>query len=401
MHHSNLAVGLTSESRRDTTSNVRTVSDDGPTATDASIPLTKVMLGEDEERLVIQVLRSGQIAQGPMVKRLESLFAERCGVAHAIAVNSGTTALLAALKAHGIGPGDEVITSPLTFVATLNAILDCGATPRFADIDDVDFTIDPRSVRRLVNDRTRAILPVHLYGHPADMITLSLIAADAGLVVIEDAAQAIGARVGNQSVGSFGTGCFSLYATKNITTGEGGVVTTNDEGLADRIRLLRNQGMRVRYEYERLGYNWRLTDLQAAVGIPQLERLELVNAARAHNAAFLTRSLAGIRGLVTPRVVEGRTHAFHQYTVRVTRDAPIKRDELGAALMRVGIGSAVYYPRLVHDYECVRRRLARSPDPTPIAARAASEVISLPVHPALRAEDLDRIASAVRAAFRS
>jgi perosamine synthetase len=242
------------------------------TSDDLPIPITRVRLGEEEERLVLEVLRSGQLAQGPMVERLEHDFARLCGARHAIAVSSGTTALVAALQALGVGPGDEVVTSPFTFAATLNAILETGATARFADIEPTTFTVDPASVRRRLSPRTRVVMPVHLYGQPADMDRLVAIAADHGSAIVEDAAQAHGATVRGRAVGTFGIGCFSLYATKNVTTGEGGIVTTDDDELAASIRVLRNQGMRTRYSYDVVGHNYRLTDLQAAVGIPQLAR---------------------------------------------------------------------------------------------------------------------------------
>ncbi len=244
------------------------------------IPISTVRLGADEERLVLEVLRSGHLAQGPMVARLEAGFADVARVRHVVAVSSGTTALVAALQALEVGPGQEVVTSPFTFVATLNAILEVGAAPRFADISLRDFCMDPERVADACTSRTRVLMPVHLYGQPADMGRLVPIAQERSIAVVEDAAQAHGAELDGRAVGSFGLGCFSLYATKNVTTGEGGLVTTDDEALADRLRLLRNQGMRNRYEYEVPGHNYRLTDLQAAVGIPQLERLATTTSAR-------------------------------------------------------------------------------------------------------------------------
>src|SRR5438477_662995 len=237
----------------------------------AAIRITEVRIGDEEKQAVLGVLDSGQLAQGPVVAELERQFADICGVPHAVAVSNGTVALVAALQALGLGPGDEVITTPFSFAATLNAILESGATARFADIRD-DFTLDPQSAATLVNERTRALLPVHLYGLPADLPALSALAADAGLHLIEDSAQAHGAAFGDRVTGSFGTGCFSLYATKNVQSGEGGLITTADDALADRLRLLRNQGTRAPYQYEVPGHNWRLTDLQAAIAGPQLAR---------------------------------------------------------------------------------------------------------------------------------
>jgi dTDP-4-amino-4,6-dideoxygalactose transaminase len=330
-----------------------------------------------------------------MVERLEAAFRELCGVRHAVAVSSGTTALVAALTALGIGPGDEVITSPFTFVATLNAILEVGATARFADIDEADFTVDPASVEARITSRTRAVMPVHLYGQPAAMDALVPLASDRGLAIVEDAAQAHGASVAGRVAGSFGVGCFSLYGTKNVTTGEGGVVTTDDDDVADRVRLLRNQGMRARYQYELAGHNWRLTDVQAAIGVPQLARLPSANEVRRRNAARLSHGLRGTTTLAVPTIAPNRTHVFHQYTVRVLPDSPCGRDVLAKRLGELGIGTGVYYPRLVHDYDCYRDHPQVVVDDTPRAARAAEQVLSLPVHQNLAERDVDRIVTCV------
>jgi len=362
------------------------------------IPITSVVIGPEEESRVLEVLRSGKLAQGPVVAELESAFAEFCGVPHAVAVSNGTIALVAAMKAIGLGPGDEVITTPFSFAATLNAVLESGATIRFADIRD-DFTIDPAQVEALVNERTKAILPVHLYGLPADMAALNRIAESAGLTIVEDAAQAHGARVAGQAVGSFGVGCFSLYATKNLQCGEGGLITTTDDALADRLRLLRNQGMRVRYQYEEAGHNWRLTDLQAAIAVPQVGRLPETTARRAANAARLTEGLADLPGLTTPSVPAGRDHVWHQYTVRVGADAPLTRDDLGKQLDAAEIGYGLYYPRLMHHYDCYTGRPQIAADATPRAEQIAREVLSLPVHQHLSAADVTRIVEVVRGAF--
>ena len=361
-----------------------------------SIPISAMTLGEDEEALVLRVLRSGHLVQGPMVDRLEQAFAELCGVEYAVAVSSGTSALALAVESLGLEPGAEVLTSPFTFVATLNAILEAGATARFVDIDANDFTMQTDQLEDQITDRTLVILPVHLYGQPAAMETIAPIADARGIAIIEDAAQAHGATVHGRSVGSFGIGCFSLYATKNVTTGEGGVVTTNDAKVADRLRLLRNQGMRRRYEYELPGHNCRLTDLHAAIGVAQLARLETFTASRRRNAAQLDAGLAGLPGLVLPAGTPERTHVFHQYTVRVTAEARCDRDTLAEELRRRGIGTGLYYPRAVYDYQCYRDHPRVRVERMPEAERAAREVLSLPVHPALSDGDLDRIVTSVR-----
>jgi len=365
--------------------------------TDAGRPridLARVVVGQEEERLVLEVLRSGMLAQGPMVGRLEAAFAELAGTAHAVAVSSGTVALVAALQALGIGPGDEVVTSPLTFGATLNAILQVGATARFADVGD-DLTMDPAALARALDRPARAVLPVHLYGYPAGMDAIVQLAAEAGAAVVEDAAQAVGASIDGRPVGSFGTGCFSLYATKNVTTGEGGVVTTDDAGVAAGIRLLRGQGMRDRYVYERVGHNYRMTDLQAAVGLPQLARLDRIVAERQANARFLTEGLAGLPGIVLPPSAPGRAHVFHLYVIRVTAASRATRAELMAHLDRRGVESAIVYPRAVYDYPCYRNHPRVCLEPCPRAESLAGEVLALPVRPGLTRLDLGRIVDAL------
>jgi dTDP-4-amino-4,6-dideoxygalactose transaminase/acetyltransferase-like isoleucine patch superfamily enzyme len=369
-----------------------------PGAHDQRIPMAKVVLGADAEDAVLSVLRSGHLASGAWVAELERSFARAHEAAHAVAVSSGTAALIAALRAHRIGPGDEVITAPLTFVATLNSIIEVGATARFADITE-DLTLDPAALTALISARTKALMPVHLYGLPAAMREISDVARQHGLVIIEDAAQAHGARVAGEHVGSSGTAAFSLYATKNITCGEGGLVTTDDDEIAARLRLLRNHGMRERYDYSIPGSNYRLTDMQAAVAVTQLRKLPGILAARNRNAALLSAGLAGLPGLVLPKGPADRLHAWHQYTVQVTPDAPIDRAQLSKCLAAASIDSTVYYPRLVHDYPCFHDHPQVVHDATPRALCAVREVLSLPVHPALTADDIGRIVSCVREAF--
>jgi perosamine synthetase len=361
----------------------------------APIPISAIDLDEDAEQLVLEVIRSGHLVQGPMVERLEQAFSEACGARHAVAVSSGTTALVAAMEALGVGPGDEVVTSPFTFVATINAVLQAGASVRLADIDPVSYTVAPKEIEQRVSERTRAVVPVHLYGHPADMAGIASTVESTGIAIVEDAAQALGGTDRGRPVGTFGLGCFSLYATKNVTTGEGGVITTDDDGLADRLRLLRNQGMRARYEYEVPGHNYRLTDLQAALALPQMERLSDLTAMRRHHAARLTQGLSDVPGLVTPAIRDGAGHAFHQYTVRVTSEARLGRDELSRALHADGIGNAIYYPKPIHAYDCYRHHPLVHVESMPEAERAATEVLSLPVHPTLSEDDIDRVIETV------
>ena len=359
------------------------------------IPVSTVRLDPEVAERVSEVLRSGIIAQGPVVAEFERRFAELVGAAHAVAVNNGTTALVGAIRVLDLQPGDEVITSPFTFVATLNAILQAGATVRFGDIRRDDFGLDPASVQAQITDRTKVLLPVHLYGQAADMPSLMAIAQEYGLDVVEDAAQAHGATIDGRGVGTFGMGCFSFYATKNLTTGEGGMITTNDQAVADELRILRNQGMRARYEYLMAGNNYRLTDVQAAIVLPQLDAYGRQLEARRSNAAGLSERLAGVPGLTLPTQKPGREHVWHQYTVLLPDG--VDRDDFVAGLATAGVGSGVYYPRPVNDYHTYRDREDVIISPTPVADDVAARCVSLPVHQHLEPGDLDTIADAVRA----
>ncbi|MFH8250737.1 DegT/DnrJ/EryC1/StrS family aminotransferase [Microbacterium sp. B2969] len=360
------------------------------------IPISTVRLGDDVAERVLEVIRSGIIAQGPVVAEFEREFATLQQVEHAVAVNNGTTALVASLEVLDLEEGDEVVTTPFTFAATLNAILEAGATVRFADIRLDDYCIDPESISARLTDRTRVVMPVHLYGQAADMAPIAQIAASRGLSIVEDAAQAHGATYGGAPVGGFGLAGFSFYATKNLTTGEGGMITTNDGELADKLRILRNQGMRARYEYVMAGHNYRLTDLAAAVVLPQLATYADQLAARRRNAAGLIERLGEVDGLVLPQELPGREHVWHQFTVLLPdgTDRAAFVDRLTAA----GVGSGIYYPRLVHDYGVYRKDPRVVIEETPNAALVASRCLSLPVHAGVTEADLDVIASAVREA---
>jgi perosamine synthetase len=364
----------------------------------AVIAISAPVLGALEEELVMDVLRSGRLAQGPMIERFEDAVRETVGTRHAVAVDNGTNALIGSLLALGIGPGDEVITSAFTFVATLNAILHVGAIPRFVDVGD-DFNVDPAQLASAIGPATRAVVPVHLFGCPADMASIEAAVKGRRIPIVEDAAQALGASCLGRLVGSYGIGCFSFYATKNVTTGEGGVVTTDDDGIADTLRILRNQGQRAPYEYERPGFNFRMTELQAALGVAQMTRLPNISKARRENAGILSDRLAGIKGLELPEEPVGRHHVFHQYTVRVTPAARVSRDELLRHLRAKGVDACVYYPRPVFDYSCFRRDPRIGSPVTPNTNRVARQVLSLPIHPQLSEEDLWRIVEAVRGAL--
>ncbi|HAC47267.1 MAG TPA: aminotransferase DegT [Chloroflexi bacterium] len=363
-----------------------------PVASEPRLEIAHPLIGEEEKRAVLAVLESGQLAQGPVVAAFEDAFARWLGVKHAVAVASGTAGLHLALLAHGIGEGDEVVTAPFTFIASANSVLFARATPVFADVQAGNFCIDPARVEVAITPRTRAILPVHLYGHPAPMAELGEIARRHGLLLIEDACQAHGATVHGRKVGALGhTAVFSLYPTKNMTSGEGGFVTTDDPAIASAIRTLRQHGEGERYHHEVLGYNFRMTDVAAAIGLAQLARLDGFNAARRHHAQILSAGLAGAAGLAVPGESSSYGHVYHQYTVRVEAG----RDGLRKRLDARGIGTGVYYPIPIHHQPVyVERGYGGQSFPT--AERLAQEVLSLPVHPALSDADLQRIVRSVR-----
>jgi len=351
------------------------------------IPVAKPLIGDAEKRAVMDVLDSGQLAMGSRTEAFEKAFAEYVGAKHAIGVNSGTAALIVALQAHGVGPGDEVITTPFSFIATATSIIACGATPVFVDIDPFDLNLDPNQVEDAITDQTKAVMPVHLYGHPARIDEIQELCEDNGLALVEDAAQAHGAEHAGRRVGTFGTGCFSFYPTKNMTTGEGGIITTNDDEVARLCRIIRSHGQEVRYKHDYFGLNWRMQDMNAAIGLVQMDYIEDWNTSRIANAEKLA-SL--IRAVETPRVRDGDRHVFHQFTVRVSRD----RDGVQKQLQDAGIGSAVHYPIPIHQ-QPIMRQMGFGEGSFPVAEAAAGHVLSLPVHPSLGPEDVEYIAAAL------
>ena len=357
-----------------------------------AINIAKPMMGEEEKRAVLEVMSSGKLAQGEKVKQFERAFASYIGTRQAVAVGNGTIAIHLALLAHGIGKGAEVVTTPFTFIGTVTPITFCGATPVFSDIDPRTFNISPEDIARALSERTKALLPVHLFGLPAEMDGILELAQRRGIPVIEDACQAHGALYKGKRVGSLGScACFSFYPTKNMTTGEGGMVTTDDDELASRIRLLRDHGQKSRYEHVIIGYNFRMNDISAAIGIEQLKKLESFNSKRRENAGVLDRGLEGVEGLRTPYVPEGMTHVYHQYTIRAK-----DRDALKDYLNKENIRTGVYYPRPVTDNPPLQPFATR---PIPNARRACREVLSLPVHPGLSEDDLARIVNTVAAFY--
>ena len=356
--------------------------------TQSFIPPAKPIIGEEERAAVDRVLRSGMIAQGPEVAAFETEFSDHFKLGRAcVAVNSGTSGLHLGLLSCGIGAGDEVIVPSFTFAATANSVALTGATPVFADIAADDFTLDPASVEASITEHTKAIMPVHLYGHPAKMDKLRAIADSHGLLLFEDAAQAHGASLNGTPVGAFGEfAMFSLYPTKNMTSGEGGMVSCADATIERNIRLYRNQGMLQQYHNEVVGLNNRMTDIHAAIGRVQLTKVDAWTRTRQENAAFLS---ANLEGVTPPPTLDGAVHVFHQYTVRVPED----RDGLAKALKEeYQVGSGMFYPVPNH-----RLKPFQSSVELPETERAAQECLSLPVHPSLTQEDLERIVAAVNA----
>ena len=355
------------------------------------IRIAQPILGDEEIDEVSRVIRTGMIASGPETSLFEQEFSEYVGSRFACAVNNGTSALCLALSSAGIGPGDEIITTPLTFVATANAILSCGATPVFADIDEETYNLSPSSVKEMITDKTAGILPVHLYGLPADMLSLQEICDSYGLTLIGDAAQAHGAKLEGKMVGTLAAmECFSFYPTKNMTTGEGGMVTTNDEELYEGLVSIRNHGRRDNalgtYEHERFGLNLRLTDIGSAIGRVQLRKLSKFNGDRERNAGILSENLSSLNGVIIPRVPAGMKHSWHQYTIRVNN-----RKSLARALSEVGIETRIYYPHLISEYKHLRNYKSN----TPIASGLVDELISIPVHPGIGNEEATEIASQI------
>lgn len=353
-----------------------------------SIPISKPFIGDEEKKAVMGVLDSGMLAMGPKTAQFETEFAKMCAVKHAIAVSSGTTALHIALLANGIGPGDEVITTPFTFIASVNAILYVGAKPVFVDIEEDTFNIDLSQVEKAITPRTKAILPVHLYGHLCDIEQLNTIAEKHHLKIIEDACQAVMASYKGKIAGSFGTGTFSFYATKNMMSGEGGMITTNDDEVAEASRLIRNHGMKVRYYHDMLGFNFRMMDIQAAIGLEQLKRLPAFNEKRRQHAAYFNAKIESVK---TPQEKQDYHHIWHQYTIRVNHGRD--RDSAVQQLNEAGIGTGIYYPVPIHQQEYIRKMLGEVS--MPVTEKMSREVISLPVHPMLSMEDLETIVTEV------
>jgi len=360
------------------------------------IPIAKPDIGPEELEAVKEVLESGMLVQGKKVKQFEAKFAEYIDVEHAVAVSNGTTALDVALKALNIGAGDEVITSAFSFIASGNCVLFQNAKPVFTDIDPKTFNIDPSDVAEKITPKTKAIIPVHIFGQPTKMDELKQIAEDKKIPLVEDAAQAHGAEYKGQKAGSMGTiGCFSFYATKNMITGEGGMITTNDQKLADKTRLLRSHGEIKKYTHNVLGYNYRMTDLCAAIGLVQLKKLDKFNEKRRENANLLSKGIQKIKGLTAPYVSKDVKHVFHQYVMRVDDDYSMSRDELSSYLAENGVGAAVHYPIPIYR-QPLYMELGYGTKKCPNTEDACKRVLSLPVHPLVKKEDIDYILTVLK-----
>jgi perosamine synthetase len=358
------------------------------------IPLIRPIIGAQEVEAASRVLRSGMLAQGAIAADFERKFAHYVGVNEAVALSSGTAALDVAVKSAGIKQGDEVITTAFSFIASANAILYQGARPIFADIKQNTFNVDPQDLQAKITNKTKAVLAVHLFGQPFDVAAIREICEDHDLLLIEDCAQAPGAEYKGGKVGSFGTGCFSFYATKNMTTGEGGMVTTGDAAVARTARLLRDHGQADKYVHTVLGYNYRMTDVEAAVGIVQLEKLDAMNAKRIGNAYYLNRHLT-LKGATLPHAARGTTHVYHQYVIMLTREAT-DRNRFAAYLQAHGIGCAVHYPLPIYQQPLYQSLgYSRELAACPVADEVAQSVLSLPVHPALTRDDLAYIVQTV------
>jgi dTDP-4-amino-4,6-dideoxygalactose transaminase len=349
------------------------------------IQLNMPLLGKEEKEKVMSVLDSGQLAAGRCVKQFEEEFAEFTGTKFAVATSSGTTALHVALLSLGISQGDIVITTPFTFAATASAILHCGAIPVFADIDPKTLNIDPDSVKQILKKmRAKALLVVHLFGIPCDMAKLSALANEYGLYLVEDCAQAHGASYQGKSIGTFGhVSAFSFYATKNMTTGEGGMILTDQQEVYDKAKLFSSKKKKKKYHYELVGYNFRMTEIAAAIGLVQLRKLPAFISARQRNATLLTEALIQLETVNSPYEPSGSVCVYHQYTVTARN-----RDSLQMHMADHGVQCGIYYPKPLHTQPVFRPFYQNT---LPEAEKAAHQVLSLPVHPGLSQWEINYI----------
>jgi dTDP-4-amino-4,6-dideoxygalactose transaminase len=358
------------------------------------IPINLPKLGEEEVQAVVKVLRSGMLTSGlgagPMVTEFEKNFAKFAGAKHAVAVNTGTAALHSAVVASGIKQGDEVILPSFTFVATAEAVVLAGGKPVFTDIDADTYNLSPSAVEKSITKKTKAILPVDLYGFSADMKPLREIAVKHGLALVEDAAQAHGATYAGKPAGSFAdAACWSLYASKNITTGEGGVITTNNDQIDETLRMIRTHGEKAKYASLILGNNYRMSEIQAAIGNVQLEKLPSFLAKRRQNAQQLTKILEKNSRLILPRESKDRRHSWYLYTARLKDGVDTERNKIVDEMKKKGIGAEVYYINPVHQMPFYRENFGSAK--LPETDKASKQVFSLPIHPGVTSEQVDYI----------
>jgi perosamine synthetase len=358
------------------------------------IPINLPKIGEEEIEAVVKVMRNGPLTNalgaGPMVTQFEKNFAEFAGVNHAVAMNTGTAALHAAIVAAGVKKGDEVILPSFTFVATAEACVMAGGKPVFADIDPETYNVSPDEIKKNVTKKTKAIVPVDLYGFSADAKPIKEIAAKHDLAVVEDAAQAHGATYAGKPAGAFAdAACWSLYASKNMTTGEGGVATTDSDEMAETLRLIRTHGEKAKYASLMLGFNYRMSEIQAAIGLVQLEKLPSFVAKRRENAKRLTKLLAASDGLKLPRETGERQHSWYLYTVRLQNATESERNKIVEELKRKNIGAEVYYINPVHLMPYYRENFGESR--LPETEKAAKQVFSLPIHSSVTEAQVDYI----------
>jgi len=361
------------------------------------IKVNSPYITDDEINAVVEVLRSGQLAHGPVVEEFEREFSNYLGAPHTIAVSNGTIALYLALKALEIGDGDEVIVPDFTFIATASMVVAAGAKPVLADINPRTYTIDPNDVRRRLSSRTKAIIIVHLYGHPAEIEELVDIARSNNLYLIEDCAQAHGAEYKGTKVGVFGdVSAFSFYATKNLTMGEGGAVVTKSREVAEKVRLLRNHGQVSRYYHKIIGWNFRLTSIQAAIGLQQLKKLDKMNLRRRELAKMYLERLQSLDDIILPNEMPWAKHVYHQFTIWI-KNADL-RSKLIDYLRSKGIQTLIHYPRPLHEQPALTNYGFGSSD-CPNSSEASRHVLSLPMHPALTDDDIDYVVKSIKEFF--
>ncbi|MFH1587733.1 MAG: DegT/DnrJ/EryC1/StrS family aminotransferase [Candidatus Diapherotrites archaeon] len=348
------------------------------------IPIAKPIIGEKEKKLVMEVIESGMLVQGKYVQEFEEKFAEYLGVKNCVAVTNGTQALICALKLMDLK--GEVLVPSFSFIASANAVIEAGLKPVFVEVDKETFCINLYDAEKKVSNKTCAIMPVHLFGHSCQMLEVNELAENYSLKIIEDACQAHGAEFKGKKVGSFGdAGAFSFYPTKNITMGEGGVISTNDDALAEKIRVYRNQGMVKRYHHDAFGLNFRITNIAGAIGLGQMDKIEEFIEKRRKNAEYLNKGLEGVQ---TPVEKEWCRHSYNQYTIKTN-----ERELLEKKLIEKQIGHMIYYPIPIHQQKIIEEIYGKNS--MPVTEKLAKEVISLPVHPALTKEQLDEIIEAV------